>query len=209
MIIVEQSFSGVTPLEDTNANGGKKLFLKGIFMESEQRNRNGRIYSRDEIAEAVELVNQHAASGRFVLGELDHPPNRLEVWAQCVSHKIVEMQMQGNNAIGRAEILTDLPMGKIAEGLIRSGITLGVSTRGSGQVDGNGRVNGFKLKTVDIVVEPSAINAYPESLMESIEMARRGHILKDVAIASIHEPQAQKHLEHEINRFIAEIFKRK
>ena len=205
MIIVEQNFHNV--LAETHSDT-QKLYLKGVFMEAEETNRNGRRYARDEISSAVDHVNEAAQEGRFILGELDHPAGRLEVHAQKVSHKLVEMTMNGNQAYGKAEILTELPMGKIAKGLIESGVQLGMSSRGTGSVNSDGTVSGFRFKTVDIVVEPSANNAYPESITESLAMYRRGDIVKDVALMSAHDPMAQKYLNEELNQFIAQIFKR-
>lgn len=205
MIIVEQNFHDVISEQDVNS---KKLYLKGVFMEASVRNRNGRIYDVADISRAVDIANQAAAEGRYVLGELDHPVGRLEVHAQNVSHKIIEMSMRGNQAIGKAEILTELPMGKIAEGLIKSGVNLGVSSRGAGTVDHDGHVRSFKFKTVDIVVEPSAHNAYPESVMESLQKYNKsGHII-DLSEAVVHDRNAQKYFQKEIAKFLETIFDR-
>ena len=92
--------------------------------------------------------------------------------------------------------------------MIESGVQLGMSSRGTGSVSSDGKVSGFRFKTVDIVVEPSANNAYPESITESLAMYRRGDIVNDVAFMAAHDPIAQKYLNDELNRFIAQVFKR-
>lgn len=206
MILLENKFQDVVT-EAVDTDSGKKLYLKGIFLEAEQKNRNGRTYQRREIEEAVNKVMEASKSGRHILGELDHPNGSLEVRLDNVSHKIVEMHMQGNNAIGKAEIITSVPKGQIAKGLMESGVQLGVSSRGSGSVnESNGMVEGFDMITVDLVANPSAIDAYPQSIEESLQLSRQGHIITDLAEAVIHDPDAQKYFEKEILKFVRETF---
>ena len=201
MIITEYNSNGIIT-EAVNTDEGKKLFLSGIFMESEQKNRNGRTYAKGEIEAAVRKINEAAQQGRHILGELDHPDGSLEVKLQNVSHKITEMRMDGNNAVGKAEIITTVPQGKVAQGLMEAGIQLGVSSRGSGSVsESTGMVEGFNLVTVDIVANPSAINAYPESIAESLQLRRNGELL-NVAEAAIYDSAAQKYFEKEIIKLI-------
>ena len=203
MILLEENFKDI---KIENAGEGKKLYLKGIFMESEQKNRNGRIYKKDEIIAAVDKINEAAKNNRHILGQLDHPKD-LEVRLENVSHKIIEMHMNGNNAIGNAEILDKTPKGQIAKSLIESGIQLGVSSRGSGMVNEDTNiVEGFNLITIDLVASPSAINSYPTSVMEALEMYQRGYMVKDLAEAVIHDKAAQKYFEREILKFIKESF---
>ena len=203
MILLEENFKDIL-IE--NAKDAKKMYLKGIFMESEQKNRNGRIYKKNEIATAVQKVNESAKAGKHILGQLDHPQD-LEVRLENVSHKILEMSMEGNNAIGKAEILDKTPKGQIAISLIESGIQLGVSSRGSGSVNEDTNiVEGFSFVTVDLVASPSAINAYPTSVMEAIEMYKRGYIVNDLAEAVLHDDAAQKYFQEEIIKFVKETF---
>ena len=203
MILIEENFNGVL----TEATADKKFYLKGIFMESEQQNRNGRIYKKNEVEAAVKNVNEAASAGRHVLGQLDHPQDLIVSLAD-VSHKILEMQMNGNNAIGKAQIIENTPKGQIAKGLMEAGVQLGVSSRGSGQVsEDTGIVEGFNFITVDIVANPSAINAYPQSVMEAIEMYHRGYIVNDLSEAVIHDKQAQKYFQKELIKFIGDSFK--
>lgn len=201
MILIENNFSNVN--SDSN---GKNLYLQGIFMESERQNRNGRLYQRQEIEAAVSKINEAAKQGRHVLGELDHPNGSLEVSLKNVSHKIVEMRMDGSNAVGKAEIISELPNGQIAKGLVEAGVQLGVSSRGTGSVNESGIVEGFDIVTVDIVANPSAIDAYPQSIYESIQLYRRGYQIQDLAEAVIHDDKAQKYFENELKKFIEDTF---
>lgn len=209
MILIEENFNDVQAvvLNESEGQKDKKYYLRGVFAEAETRNQNGRIYTLTEMTKQVEKINTAAKQGRYVLGELDHP-SILEVKLKNVSHKIVEMQMQGNKAIGKAEILENHPNGQIAIGLMKDGIQLGVSTRGSGKVNSKGIVEGFNMVTVDIVATPSARSAYPETIMEQLEMYKRGEIVMDLAEATIHDPIAQKYFQKELKAFI-ETLKRK
>ena len=198
MYLTESNFTNI--ITEANAED-KKLYLKGVYMEAETKNLNGRSYKHSEIERAVQKVNESASAGRHILGELDHP-NHLTVNAANVSHKIVEMYMQGNQAIGKAQIIETVPSGQIAKGLIEAGIQLGVSSRGSGSVnESTGVVEGFEMITVDIVVNPSA-NAYPESVMEHLEYFQQRNELMNLAEAVIHDKQAQSYFDKEIIKFI-------
>lgn len=202
MILVEQNFNTLVEQSEDK----KKFYLQGIFLESEQKNRNGRTYKKEEIEKAVKKINEAAAQGRHVLGQLDHPQD-LIVSLSDVSHKIMSMQMEGNNAIGKAEILESTPKGQIAKGLIESGINLGVSSRGSGTVnEDTGIVEGFDIITVDIVASPSAQNAYPTSVMEALELYRKGQVVSELAEAVIHDKKAQDYFAKEMTKFIKETF---
>jgi hypothetical protein len=202
MILIEEKFNDVAPLEEASPDGKKKIFLKGVFAEAEQPNQNGRTYALAEMTSEVKRINDQAQVGRFVLGELDHPSS-LDIKLENVSHKIVEMWMEGNNAYGKAEIIAGHPKGQILKSLIDSGINVGVSTRGSGQVnESTGRVANFKMITVDAVATPSARSAYPETIQEQIDYYARGNIVTDLAEANIHDPKAQKYFQEEMRKFI-------
>lgn len=203
-ILCETNFEGILSEAVADATGEKKLYIRGIFMESCRKNRNGRMYKRDELEKNVLRVNEAAVAGKYVLGELDHPET-LVVNLKNVSHKIVEMKMVGNNAIGKAEILVKHPSGQIAKSLIESGIQLGISSRASGAVDDDtGMVEGFSLVTCDLVASPSAIEAYPSSLYEHLQNYRRGGYISELAEAVIHDVEAQKYFRNEILKFINE-----
>ncbi len=202
MILTESNFQGILAESDSE---GKKLYLKGVFMEAETRNRNGRIYALSEIGRAANKVNEHADNGRFILGELDHP-STLEVKLENVSHKLLSVRMNGNQAIGKAEVLTLHPKGKILEALIKSGINVGVSTRGAGDVHPTtGIVEGFEMITIDAVATPSA-NAYPQSVNEALDMYARGVEVSNLAEAVTHDVAAQKYFNDEIQKFLVEMW---
>lgn len=208
MILIEEKFDDVSPLMES-VKDGKKLYLKGIFAEAESKNQNGRIYDLNEMKAQVQRINDQAKLGRFVLGELDHP-SVLEIKLENVSHKIVEMWMEGNNAYGKAEIIEGHPKGQILKSLIESGIQVGVSTRGSGQVnESSGRVNNFKMITVDAVATPSARSAYPETIEEQLSMYKRGEIVTDLSEAVINDAIAQKYFQLEMRKFIEATFLKK
>jgi len=206
MLLIEQNFTNIQTISEGATPADKKLYLQGIFMEAESKNINGRIYPKSDIQKAVTKINEAAMSSRHILGELDHPPT-LEVKLANVSHKIVEMVMDGNNAIGKAQILESTPMGQIAASLIKDGVNIGVSSRGSGSVNESTHiVEGFDLISVDLVASPSARNAYPTTLREQIEFYNRGEIVTDLAEAVIHDNKAQKYFQTEIFKFIKSNF---
>lgn len=205
MILVEQNFESVKSLVEATDNGGKKTYLVGTFMESEQKNRNGRIYQRSDLEKASQKINEAAKLGRHILGHCDHP-SHLEIKLDEVAIKLVEARMDGNNVWCKAEVLDSVPKGQILKALIDNGIQVGVSSRGSGQLnESNGRVSNYNFVTVDVVSQPSALNAYPETLREQLEMHKRGEILTDLAEAQIHDPLAQKYFQIEIKKFIESI----
>lgn len=205
MLLIETKFDDVlTEAVADTTTGNKKLMLKGVFMESERRNRNGRIYKRAEMEKQVQRVNEAALAGRFIVGELDHSSN-LVINLRNASHKILEMRMVGDDAIGKAEIMEKTPCGQIAKSLIESGLKLGVSSRASGEVnEDTGIVEGFFLVTCDIVASPSAIDAYPTALREQLETYHRQGYIHDLAEAVLHDTSAQKYFEKEIRKFITD-----
>ena len=182
------------------ANGGKSLYMKGIFIEGDVRNQNNRIYTKDEIHSAVKTINEKIKSGYSVLGEADHPDD-LNINLDRVSHMITEMDTDGANGIGKLKLLPT-PMGNICKTLIESGCHLGVSSRGSGNVNDNGIVKDFEIITVDIVANPSAPSAYPDPIYERIMNHNRGNVLMDVAEATRHDKGAQRYLQEEVTNFI-------
>ena len=168
----------------TESKGGKKsLFIEGIFLQGNIKNRNGRMYPLDTLRKEVERYNEsNIVSGR-ALGELGHPDGPT-VNLDRVSHKIVSLKESGSNFIGKAKIL-NTPMGKIASNLIEEGVKLGVSSRGIGslkQTKEGFNVVGedFMLATAaDIVADPSAPDAFVEGIMEGKEWVWEGSILKE------------------------------
>jgi|TARA_B110000858_G_scaffold157157_1_gene179813 hypothetical protein len=182
------------------ANGGKSLYMKGVFIEGDVRNQNNRIYPAKEIHHAVKAIMEKIKGGYSVLGEADHPDD-LNINLDRVSHMITEMDIEGNNGIGKLKILPT-PMGNICKTLLESGVKLGVSSRGSGNVNEDGHVKEFEIITVDIVANPSAPDAYPDPIYERIMNHKRGNVLMDVASASKHDDRAQRYLQEEVTQFI-------
>ena len=183
---------------------GKDLYLKGIFIEGEVRNQNQRIYPVNEINKAVKTIQERLQSGQSVLGEADHPDD-LNINIDRVSHMITEMDVSGKNGIGKLKLLPT-PMGNVVKTLLESGVKLGVSSRGSGNVGTNGYVSDFEIITVDVVAQPSAPNAYPTPVYEALmRNGKKGRISLELAEAVRHDNKAQKHLEKELLSIIGNI----
>lgn len=171
-------------IEEAGENGIKEKhwYLKGIFMQGEIENLNGRIYPRSEIEYAVNTLKEKIdlfkqRKGPALMGELDHP-DTLVVNLDKVSHTIDEIYMDGNNGVGKMKILSKVPCGKIVEGFLEEGIPLGVSTRGSGEVDDyTNMVSDFDIVTIDIVATPSAMDARPTAIYEQLSKNGRGQKL--------------------------------
>lgn len=170
----------------------KHIYMKGIFIQGGIRNHNGRVYPMNEIRKAVDQLNEAIKQDSGVLGECDHP-QELQIHLDRVSHKITEMWMDGNNGYGKLQILPT-PCGQIISTLLQSGVKLGVSSRGSGNVDDNGEVSDFDMLTVDIVAKPSAPQAYPVPMYEAIMSRKHGYKVHELAEAVRYDASAQKHL---------------
>jgi len=188
-----------------SASGGKDLYMKGIFIQGGVRNHNQRIYPVNEIASAVESIRKRLDSGLSVLGEADHPDD-LQVNLDRVSHMVTEMWMDGANGYGKLKLIPT-PMGNIIKTLLESGVKLGVSSRGSGNVQESGNVSDFEIVTVDVVAQPSAPEAYPTAIYERVMGSRRRAALMDVAYAVNHDRSAQRYLEDEVTKFISSLKK--
>ena len=166
-----------------SVNGKKTLFIKGIFLQTEQQNRNGRIYRLPIMEREVKRYNEQYVQKGRALGELGHPDGPT-VNLDRVSHKITELYKDGNNFIGKAQILST-PMGKIVESLLKDGVCLGVSSRGVGSLkmtnEGHKIVGeDFMLATAaDIVADPSAPDAFVQGIMEGKEWVWEGGILRE------------------------------
>ena len=186
-----------------NKDGSKNLFMKGIFIQGGVRNQNQRVYPIDEISKAVDSVNEKLQGGFSVLGEADHP-EELTVNLDRVSHMITEMWMDGKNGYGKLKIIPT-PMGNIVQTLLDSGAKLGVSSRGSGNVTEDGKVSDFEIVTVDVVAQPSAPDAYPQSMYESLMNMRGGLKMHGMARYAHVDKVAQKHLTTDIVKFINEL----
>ena len=182
---------------------GKELYMSGLMIQGDIENQNGRIYPKNEIARAVENIRARLEKGESVMGELDHP-EELQINLDRVSHIIVDMQTNGADGVGKLKIL-DTPMGNIAKTLLQSGVKLGVSSRGSGNVGDSGHVSDFDIVTVDIVAQPSAPDAFPKSIYESLYNTKGGEIVYRTAEAVKYDQGAQVHLAEAMKSFIQEL----
>lgn len=191
-----------------NNTKDRTLSMKGVFIQAEVRNHNERVYPINEIQSAVQHVMERIEQGESVLGECDHP-DELTINLDRVSHAISEMWMDSNNGCGKLKIV-NTPTGQIIKTLLESDIKLGVSSRGAGEVDHTGIVSGYEIVTVDIVAQPSAPNAYPKAIYESLYNMRGSNLIERIATDVAYEPNnqgAQKHLTKEIVQFINELNK--
>ena len=180
---------------------GKSLYLKGIAIQGGIRNANQRVYPVDEIERAVKALNDQIQNGYSVLGEVDHPDD-LKVNLDRVSHMITNMWMEGPNGYGKFKILPT-PMGNLIRTMLEAGVKLGVSSRGSGNVDDmSGKVSDFEIITVDIVAQPSAPGAYPTPVYEHLMNTRGGYRSLQVAKEVKEDPKAQKYLQESLLQII-------
>lgn len=186
---------------EEGADGKKSLHLNGICIQGDIRNANQRVYSSQEIGRAVKTLNEQIAGGYSVLGEVDHPAD-LRINLDRVSHMITKMWMDGPNGYGKLKILPT-PMGQLIQTMLESGVKLGVSSRGSGEVDGQGQVQGFEIITVDVVAQPSAPGAYPTPVYEHLMNNTGGYQAFRMAQEVKGDPQAQKYLAESLKRIIA------
>jgi hypothetical protein len=187
----------------TEMKRGNDLYLSGIMMQADLINGNGRKYPLAEISKAVEIAGKRITEGHYILGELNHP-DVLSINLANVSHAITEVRMDGANAIGKMKLL-NTPSGNIAKGLIEGGVRLGVSSRGTGNVNESGSVSDFSFVTVDIVYQPSAPEAYPNVVQEAMGNKK----VLSLAEALVEDPKAQAYLRKEIKSFLEALAKGK
>jgi hypothetical protein len=191
-------------VESVSEGDKKNLYMKGIFIQGGVKNANERVYPVAEIEVAVGTLNEQITSGYSVLGEVDHPDD-LKINLDRVSHMITSMWMDGANGFGKLKILPT-PMGELVTTMLQSGVKLGVSSRGSGNVDDmNGKVSDFEIVTVDIVAQPSAPNAYPKAIYEGMMNMRHGHKLLDIAKDARGDKKVEKYLKEEVMRLIKDL----
>ena len=183
MKLIREEIEDVKILTESR-NGRKSLYIEGIFLQGNIKNRNGRMYPMETLQKEVgRYIKEQVKEGRAV-GELGHPDSPT-VNLDRVSHKIISLRESGSNFIGKAKILESTPMGKIASGLLSEGVKLGVSSRGIGSLkptkEGFNVVSDdFMLATAaDIVADPSAPDAFVEGVMEGKEWVWEGTVLKE------------------------------
>ena len=206
-LITEQ----IEPVEvlTEDKDGKKNTFIKGVFLQTEITNRNGRMYKYETMAREVNKYNEEFVRRGRALGELGHPEGPT-INLDRVSHKIVELMPEGKNFIGKAKLL-ETPMGKIAKNLLEEGVQLGVSSRGLGSLKKEGSLqvvaDDFILSTAaDIVADPSAPDAFVEGIMEGKEWALVDGKIKEAQIEAIkasldNAPSPQELQERKISAF--------
>jgi hypothetical protein len=192
-LISEYTDNDLDVIVEAKENGTKKYAIEGIFAMAESKNRNGRIYSKGIMENAVNKYVEEQVKTKRAVGELNHPDGPT-VNLDKVSHLITDLRFEGNDVIGKASIL-DTPMGNIVKGLLEGGVRLGVSTRGMGSLEEKNGVmyvkDDFILNTVDIVQDPSAPSAFVNGIMEGKEWVWNNGII---------EPQVIERAETEIKR---------
>ena len=186
-------------------NDGKDLYMKGICIQGGIKNANQRVYPVNEIGKAVKTLNDQIGSGYSVLGEVDHPDD-LKINLDRVSHMITEMWMDGPNGYGKMKILPT-PMGQLVKTMLESGVKLGVSSRGSGNMNeyGSGEVSDFEIITVDVVAQPSAPGAYPTPIYEHLMNTKGGNMAKGLAAEVRNDAKAQKFLKEALTNIIKDL----
>tara|TARA_B110000503_G_scaffold137376_1_gene221475 strand:+ start:618 stop:1235 length:618 start_codon:yes stop_codon:yes gene_type:complete len=183
-----------------SADEGKNLYMKGICIQGGVRNANQRVYPVEEISRAVTTLNEQITGGYSVLGEVDHPEG-LNINIDRVSHMITEMWMDGPNGYGKLKILPT-PMGQLVRTMLEAGVKLGVSSRGSGEVNESGAVNGFEIITVDVVAQPSAPGAYPTPIYEHLMNTKGGYKAFLTAREVQGDKKAQKYIAESVLKLI-------
>ena len=183
-LIAEYTDHKLEVLTEKTQSGGKRHFIEGVFMQSEAKNRNGRVYPKAIMEKAVDrYVTEQVKTGRAV-GELNHPEGPT-INLDKVSHIIEGLDWKDNDVVGKARIL-ETPMGNIVKGLLEGGVRLGVSTRGMGSLEEKNGVmyvkDDFYLSTVDIVQDPSAPTAFVNGIMEGVEWVWNNGIIQSQVI---------------------------
>ena len=190
--------------EDSHDGKGKNLYMKGIFIQGGVKNHNERVYPVNEIEKAVSALNEQIKGGYSVLGEVDHPDD-LKINLDRVSHMIIDMWMDGPNGFGKLRVLPT-PMGTLVTTMLESGVKLGVSSRGSGNVsEGDGKVSDFEIVTVDVVAQPSAPNAYPTAIYEGLMNMRGGSKVFEMAKEASADQKVQKYLKEAVKGLIKDL----
>lgn len=192
-LIAEYTDHKIEVITERTERGGKNHFIEGVFMQSEQKNRNGRVYPKSIMEKAVDRYIVEQINTKRSVGELNHPEGP-SINLDKVSHIIEKLEWKGNDVVGKARIL-ETPMGQIVKGLLDGGVRLGVSTRGMGSLEERNGVmfvkDDFILSTVDIVQDPSAPTAFVNGIMEGVEWVWNNGII---------EPQVIEKFETEIKK---------
>ena len=179
-LIAEYTEQNIQCLVEAKEDGSKSYTIEGVFAQAEQKNRNGRIYPKMIMENAVKKYAKEQVATKRAVGELNHPEGPT-VNLDKVSHLITELKVEDNNVMGKATIL-GTPMGEIVKGLLEGGVQLGVSTRGMGSLEKRGDAmyvkDDFMLNTIDIVQDPSAPGAFVNGIMEGVDWVWNNGIIE-------------------------------
>ena len=202
MKLIAEQLTDVEFITEDKDNGKKDYKIRGIFMQSDIKNRNGRVYPQEVLAKEVAKYNKNFISQNRAFGELGHPDGPT-VNLERVSHMITKLAPDGKNFIGEAKIM-DTPMGKIVKNLMDEGATLGVSSRGMGSLEQRNGANyvkdDFYLATAgDIVADPSAPNAFVEGIMEGKERVWDNGALLESEVAELKQKFDVKKRQRQAN----------
>ena len=209
MKLITETIEDIEVLTEANANGGKSYKIKGVFMQADIKNRNGRVYPVQTLANEVARYTKEFINKKRAFGELGHPDGPT-VNLERVSHMITSLKPEGKNFIGEAKVM-DTPYGKIVKNLIDEGAQLGVSSRGMGSIQQSQGRNvvgkDFYLATAaDIVADPSAPDAFVEGIMENKEWVWDNGVLKSIEVEQYKE-EIEKTRRKELAEVKADIFK--
>ena len=209
MKLISEEINNAEYIVEEKENGTKDYKIKGIFLQSDIKNRNGRVYPKEVLNKEVKRYNQEFINKKRAFGELGHPDGPT-VNLERVSHMITKLYPDGRNFIGEAKIM-NTPYGKIVKGLIDEGAQLGVSSRGMGSIENKGGFNyvkdDFYLATAaDIVADPSAPDAFVEGIMEGKEWVWDNGVLKSMEVEQYKE-EIERTKREELAEVKADIFK--
>ena len=205
MKLITETIEDIEVLTEATTNGGKSYKIRGVFMQADIKNRNGRVYPVDTLAKEVKRYTEAFINKKRAFGELGHPDGPT-VNLERVSHMITSLKGEGKNFIGEAKVM-DTPYGKIVKNLIDEGAQLGVSSRGMGSIS-NGTVGkDFYLATAaDIVADPSAPDAFVEGIMEGKEWVWDNGVLKSIEVERYKE-EIERTRRSELAEVKSNIFK--
>jgi hypothetical protein len=205
MKLITETIEDIEVLTEATTNGGKSYKIRGVFMQADIKNRNGRVYPVDTLAKEVKRYTETFINKKRAFGELGHPDGPT-VNLERVSHMITSLKGEGKNFIGEAKVM-DTPYGKIVKNLIDEGAQLGVSSRGMGSIS-NGTVGkDFYLATAaDIVADPSAPDAFVEGIMEGKEWVWDNGVLKSKTVEA-YKKEIERTKRSELAEVKSNIFK--
>lgn len=206
LIVENIDYQSLDFLTESDASGKKCWKITGPFLQAETKNRNGRIYSQNIISREVDKYTQERISTSRAMGELDHPPSP-QLNLDRVSHLITDLRMEGISAIGTAKLL-DTPCGRTAQALLEGGVKLGVSSRGVGSLKDDKVGDDYKLICVDIVGDPSALNAYVDGIYENAEFIVDGNSIVERAVENLKkelDAKGSKRIAEGLSNFLSDI----